>query len=380
MRKKVLFVSYALPPFGGGGEQVARNVLSYLSENDLLELEVLTAADIHSGLSPDSVENVKFHTVPTWRKSRADTGIIGMLMFVMLGACKLRKLLKKNNYDLVHYWASVPSGLLSFLHHGDVPYVISLFGGDVPKFNSGQYQLLHFLLAPFNKSIVRNAAAVVAMSRAAKTATEKELGPANIKVIWNAADDLPADARAVIDRDKQTLRLISVGRLVGWKRFNLVISAVGGCDDVELVIVGDGPERKSLENLVEKTCSGRVQFLGMLNKAQVSDELLKSDVFVLPSIGESFGNVFVEAMACGLPVIGARAGGVAEIIENEKNGFLIEPDNLGELIDRINFFKNADERKRMSEESIGLFKEKFTWPRVFEKYQAVYKEMHIGWR
>src|SRR3990167_290628 len=126
MRKKVLFVSYALPPLGGGGEQVARNVLSYLSENDLLELEVLTAADIHSGLSPDSVENVKFHTVPTWRKSRADTGIIGMLMFVMLGACKLRKLLKKNNYDLVHYWASVPSGLLSFLHHGDVPYVISL--------------------------------------------------------------------------------------------------------------------------------------------------------------------------------------------------------------------------------------------------------------
>ncbi len=380
MRKKVLFISYALPPFGGGGEPVALNVLNYLKENDQLELEALTSRDIRSGLPPDSVENVKFHTVPTWRKSKADTGVIGMFMFVALGAWRLRKLLKENDYDLVHYWASVPSGLLSFLHRSDVPYVVSLFGGDVPKFNPGQFQFIHFLLAPLNKSIVRNAGAVVAMSGAAKTATEKELGPANIKVIWNATNGPPADAQAAVNRDRRTMRLISVGRLVSWKRFNLVINAAGGCDDVELVIVGDGPERKSLETLAEKICGGRVRFLGMLSKAQVFDELLKSDVFVLPSIGDSFGNVFVEAMACGLPVIGARAGGVAEIIEDKINGFLIEPDNLDELIDRINFLINADERKRMSKESIRLFKEKFTWSRVFEKYQAIYKEMRIGWR
>jgi glycosyltransferase involved in cell wall biosynthesis len=377
VRKKVLFISYAFPPFGGGGEVVAYNVLNFLRKNDRLEIDILTSRDARSGVLPVEVEHVKLHSVPAWRKSPADTGVLAMTMFVLFGIWKIRKLLKKNNYDLIHYWASVPSGLLSFTHRGTVPYVVSLFGGDIPKFNPGQFQLLHFLLGPLNKSVIRNARKVTAMSRAAKQAAEDELGPADLSVVWNAADAPPDGPQSISKSKNGALRLISVGRLLVWKRFDMIIKALGRCNNVELAIVGDGPERKSLENLAERICPGRVRFEGQLEKAQVFEKLAGSDVFVLPSVGDSFGNVFVEAMACGLPVIGARAGGVTDIIDDGVNGFLIEPDNLDQLAEKIDFLKDAEERKRQSLESVRLFQEKFTWPRVFEKYQSLYKELEI---
>tara|TARA_B100000315_G_C14388166_1_gene500627 strand:- start:258 stop:815 length:558 start_codon:yes stop_codon:yes gene_type:complete len=180
-------------------------------------------------------------------------------------------------------------------------------------------------------------------------------------------------------KERPIIRLISVGRLLDWKRFDMVIKAVGRCENVELVIAGDGPERKNLERLAKRACPDRVRFLGLLDSASVYEELSKADVFVLPSIADSFGNVYVEAMASGLPVIAARAGGVVEIVENNVNGFLIEPDDLDELVDKVNLLKDGGERKRMSAESLRLFAEKFTWSKVFEKYQAVYSELNIGW-
>lgn len=377
MRKKVLFISYAFPPFGGGGEAVAYNVLDFFRKNDNLEIEILTSRDTRSGALPAEVEDVKLHSVPAWRKSPADTGILAMAMFVVIGTWKIRKLLKKNNYDLIHYWASVPSGLLSFTHRGKVSYIVSLFGGDIPKFNPGQFQLLHFILNPLNKSVIRNAHKVTAMSGAAKQAAEEKLGPANLSVVWNAADAPSAGLQSASESENGALRLISVGRLLIWKRFDLIIKALERCDNVELSIVGDGPERTSLEKLAEKICPGRVHFQGQLEKAQVFENLAGSDVFVLPSVGDSFGNVFVEAMACGLPVIGARAGGVTDIIDDGVNGFLIEPDSLDQLAEKIDFLRDAKERKRLSVESVRLFEKKFTWPRVFEKYQSIYKELGI---
>ncbi|MEE8393281.1 MAG: glycosyltransferase family 4 protein [Rhodospirillales bacterium] len=379
MKKRILFVAYTFPPFGGGGEPVALNVLNFLKDNERLELDVLTSWDIRSKKRPDTVEKVGFHIVPVWRKSMTDTGLLGMFMFIALGAWKIRKLLKENNYDLVHYWTSIPSGLLSFLHRGRIPYIVSLYGGDIPKFVPGELQFFHRLAGPFNKSVVRNAITVTAMSNAAGQAAEKELGPANMTVIWNATEAPSIDSQAAAKRDDGVLRLISVGRMLDWKRFDMVIKAVGKCDDVELVVVGDGPEKGNLERLANKNCAGKARFLGLVNKDRVYGELSKSDVFVLPSIADSFGNVYVEAMACGLPVVGARAGGVVDIIEDGVNGFLIEPDNLDELVGRINFLKDPGKREKMARESIRIFQEKFTWPRVFEKYREVYRELGIGW-
>ena len=307
------------------------------------------------------------------------TGILGMIMFVVLGAWKLRKLRKKYNYELIHYWASVPSGILSFLHRGKTPYVVTLYGGDIPRFISEELQFVHTLARPFNRSVVTNADKVTSMSYTMKMAAEKEWGEIDITPICNAASFPPVDPSQIEKKASPITRFISVGRLLDWKRFDMAIKAIGRCKDVELVVVGDGPERKNLEQLATKICPGQVQFLGLVDKNRVYEELLKSDVFILPSIADAFGNVYVEAMSCGLPVIAAKAGGVWESIENNVNGFLVEPDNVDEMVDKVNFLKDSEERKKMSKEALRLFREKFTWPILFGKYRSVYSELNIGW-
>jgi glycosyltransferase involved in cell wall biosynthesis len=90
-----------------------------------------------------------------------------------------------------------------------------------------------------------------------------------------------------------------------------------------LEIIGDGPERQNLQTLVsEMMLSKNVSFLG--SQKDVAPIVSKWDIFVLPSVSETFGIVILEAMALGLPVVATKVGGIPDIIDNGKNGLLVE--------------------------------------------------------
>jgi glycosyltransferase involved in cell wall biosynthesis len=92
----------------------------------------------------------------------------------------------------------------------------------------------------------------------------------------------------------------------------------------EVMIGGDGPERNRLKRYVEVLgLSDQCYFLGPMRRSQVRDQMQRCDVFVLPSLQETFGVVLVEAMACGKPVIATRCGG-PEFVLTEDTGFLVE--------------------------------------------------------
>lgn len=102
----------------------------------------------------------------------------------------------------------------------------------------------------------------------------------------------------------------------------------------KLVIVGEGPERKKLEKLIKNLkLDNDVLLTG--ERKNVAQILKSGDLFLLPSIKEAFGLVLVEAMAIGLPVVGTNAGGIPEIIENNKSGKIVEAGNSGQLADTI---------------------------------------------
>lgn len=110
--------------------------------------------------------------------------------------------------------------------------------------------------------------------------------------------------------------------------FNAFASKFKNNMQCELWIGGDGEERARLEE--EASCLGiseQVKFLGMLNRAQVCDYVQRADVFVLPSLYETFGVVLIEALACGKPVIATRCGG-PEYIVNEINGLLVPRNDV----------------------------------------------------
>jgi glycosyltransferase involved in cell wall biosynthesis len=117
-----------------------------------------------------------------------------------------------------------------------------------------------------------------------------------------------------------------------------------GVNSFEVVIGGDGQDREKLQQQVkELKLVERVHFLGALDRAQVKSEMQKCDVFVLPSLHETFGVVVGEAMACGKPVVVTRCGG-PEFVVTEETGVLVDVASPEGLADAMVAFLSGIDR------------------------------------
>ena len=105
-------------------------------------------------------------------------------------------------------------------------------------------------------------------------------------------------------------------------------------NDARLVIIGEGPQKKELEKLGKKLkISDKIRMLGW--QENIPRMLKSSDLFVLPSVKEAFGLVLLEAMAAQLPILATKVGGIPEIVQDKKNGILVEPGKSHELSEKI---------------------------------------------
>ena len=142
--------------------------------------------------------------------------------------------------------------------------------------------------------------------------------------------------------------ILSAGRLVPWKGFDVLIEIMKDLPDWKLVIVGDGPEYRNLkfkiENLKLTDC---VNLVGSVPREKLQEYLQTSAVFVLNTSFESFSFQVVEAMAAGVPVIATNIGNLAEIVENGKEGILIEPNNKEQILTAVKKISDNDEFREM---------------------------------
>ena len=121
--------------------------------------------------------------------------------------------------------------------------------------------------------------------------------------------------------------LTSVGALIPRKGQRLVIRALARLPDVHLALVGTGPDQTALEILVrESGMAGRVHFLGSLDHQLLPAMLSAADAMVLPSSSEGLANAWVEALACGCPLVISEAGGVHELITKPEAGRIVARD------------------------------------------------------
>jgi len=157
------------------------------------------------------------------------------------------------------------------------------------------------------------------------------------------------NAEEILDRHnlRDKTVLLTVGRLVRRKGHDLVVEAMKilapKYDNLAYVIVGEGPEKNSLETLVRShSLMDRIIFAGFVSEEELPKYYQICDIFVMPvrelthqGDVEGFGLVFLEANACGKPVIGSRSGGVEDAVLDNETGILIDPDNPEQLIEAI---------------------------------------------
>lgn len=145
----------------------------------------------------------------------------------------------------------------------------------------------------------------------------------------------------------------------------------------KLVLVGDGPLRKSLEELADSLgLQERVVFCGKQGRMQVTNLLRGCEVFVLPSRSEPFGIVILEAMACKKPVIATKVAGPMEIIEDGKTGILVEADNPDMLAKAMtNMLNSRDLQLFLGENGYLMVQKRFLSIHLGSAYEALFQKL-----
>jgi glycosyltransferase involved in cell wall biosynthesis len=188
------------------------------------------------------------------------------------------------------------------------------------------------------KTINENCELVIAVSEMMKTEMQKKTNLKNIKIVRNGYDkDLFFfNERHKIEKNS-IFKILHVGGFYTVKGQDILLRALSYVNiPVKVTLIGVGPELEKCQKYVQNcNLQAKVQFLGQVPHNGIADLLYKSDLFCMPSRSEGLPAAPLEAMACGLPVVGTNVGGMSEIIKSGFNGYLCKPDSPEDIAEKI---------------------------------------------
>lgn len=293
---------------------------------------------------------------------------------------RVRALNRLQPIDLIHAHAPLPAGHAAMLLGTELnlPYVVSVHGLDAfsteqVRGRPGRWG------ARIARRVYQRSKRVICISEAVRNAVLQGMGnECRTSVVYNGVD--PKVFSPAESSKTQDLRVLSVGNLIPIKGHDVLLRAFAQIApefaSVKLDVIGEGSERKPLNQLAhELGLSNSVRLLGRQSRQQVAEAMRRCNVFALPSGYEGLGCVYLEAMSSGKPAIACRGQGIAEIIRQGVNGFLVGPGNDRELALVLGMLLR-DERKR---QNIGVaardtILDRFTLKRQAEHLARIYRE------
>mgnify|MGYP001599884361 FL=1 len=367
---RVLIFSTAYFPFVGGAEVAVREITERLKDYEF----VMITAKLRSDL-PDieKVGNVEIH-----RLGRGNN--LDKYRLIAQGDSYASKL---GHFDAIWGIMASYAGFAAMRlkkRNLGVPFLLTLQEGDS---HWDIYKHVWWCW-PYFKQIFKRADKIQAISNyLAKWA--RDLGArCTVDVVPNGVDlkkfQITNDKFQINYKNQMTntKKVITVSRLVKKNGVADLIKAMKFLDDdVNLLIAGDGELKNKLVRLVDKLgLVDRVRFLGNVSHDELPRYLWASDVFCRPSLSEGLGNVFLEAMAAGLPIIGTKVGGIPDFLVDDETGLFCEvgnPKNIAANIKRI--LTDIDLRQKLIENGKKLVEEKYNWDLIAQKMQSIFDNL-----
>lgn len=302
-------------------------------------------------------------------------------------ANKIVQVSREFSLDIVHAHYAVPHATAAFLSRqvlassGAAPRVVTtLHGTDITLVGSdpSYSQIVAFSIEQSDR--------VTAVSESLRASTCRELGVArDIKVIPNFLDCgvhrrlASPELRRRFGGDDPDVKIVThVSNFRPVKRVEAVLAIfdkIRRTVHARLLLVGDGPELGTAYRVArELGISGLIDFVGA--QEEIVPLLSVSDLFLLPSSQESFGLAALEAMACEVPVVASRVGGLPEVIEHGISGFLHAPDELDEMAQSaLGLLRDPALHARVAETACQRVRTHFCADRVVPMYEKCYSEL-----
>jgi glycosyltransferase involved in cell wall biosynthesis len=365
-----------------------------------VEVEVLAPA--YRGLAGQAVDGVRVHrfryaprgwetlthdqTAPD--RIRARPWFLGLVPgYLAAGSRAAARVARDGEFDVLHAFWPIPQGVLG-LHakrKTGLPLVSTFFGVEL-TWMERQFPFL----APLLRRIVRGSDAVTAISRYTAGRLARQVPGVDPAIIpFGAAVDAPAEPPPYGWDGTRRFELLFVGRLVERKGVHLLLDALASLPADRrpvLHVVGDGPDRAALEARARGLGLGAgAVFHGFVPTDALQRCLTTCDAFVLPAVvdakgdTEGLGVVLIEAMSYARPVIASAAGGIVDIVEDGRNGFLVPPGDAAALAGAIGRMMEDPARAR----ALGLqgredAASRFSWDAIADRLAEIYRAVAKG--
>lgn len=387
---RILVLNYEYPPLGGGAAVATAALAQGLVERGV-KVDVVTAGVGSSAerrisgspREPFEHPGLTLHRVRSRRTGVHEAGMGDAGSYLVAALPLIRQLLRTHKYDAVHVFFSLPTGaLLPFLDLRGTPVVVSLRGSDVPGYDSHNraLQLAHRLLAPLTRWIWRRADRVVAVCESLGQLALRTWPDLRYTVVPNGVDlTLFHPAATANPLRPGPIRCLAVARLIERKGLGDLIRALALLERgrFQLEIVGGGADERVLRSLASDLgVAHEIHFAGPLERSEVAKRYRDADLFTLPSSAEAFGNVFAEALASGLPIVGSSIGGIPDLVEHGTNGFLVQPGDVSALAGAIRYLADDPElRHEMAQRNRAKAEASLEWSQVTRRYLSTYEAL-----
>lgn len=367
-------LNYEFPPIGGGAGKAHLCLLKEFAGRDDLAIDVLTSSPKPGQSIEKFADNITIYKIGLHKKNLHFWRKTEVVEWLFKAGFFYKKLIRQNNYDLVHAFFGFPTAYLCYKSTKILPYIISLRGSDVPGYNV-RLGVDYKLLSPLFRRIWKNAAVIVANSTGLAELARKFMPDLDIGVINNGVyTDIffPEPAKKLT----QPIKLLTVCRLISRKRIDMLIKAVEYTGKlgmtVQLNIAGQGDLLAELTRLTKELNVGeQVNFMGRIPAEKMPQIYRDNDIFIMSSAHEGMSNAMLEAMATGLPIITTRCEGVEELIDD--NGIIVEKDDAELIAGAIKELADDTDRYTQTAAAAGRQAEKFTWPKMAAEYLKCYR-------
>jgi len=375
---RILQVTSGYPPILGGVEYSVFELVRRLRRLDH-DVRVVTAGLTEIGLR-DGVWRL-----PTLKIERS----WGDVLFCP----SILTALRKTPFDVVH--AHTPRKLFAeavafyrLLSKKKFPYIVSvrLINTSLTGFPAALANAYH---STIERAVLQNAKYVIVQTKANKQYAIHNYGisPEKIEILPNAVDTElydPSRFRREETRRKYSVEdnrvALFVGRLTTQKGLTYLLHAIPlvkrALPDVKFLVVGEGPEEEPLKREAARLgISSHIVFVGKVSHESIAEIYSIADVFVLPSLSESFSNVMLEAMAMQCPSIITKVGVASEILEDHKTAVLIEPRESEELASKIvELLTDRALANDLGFEARELVRKNYSWESIVKQSLSLYEK------